>query len=29
MERDGEQVNKFDIILARRIGRMGGRPGGR
>ena len=29
MKRDGGQVNKVDIVRARKVGRMGGRHGGR
>jgi len=29
MQRDREQVNKVEIVRARRVGRMGGRQGGR
>ena len=29
MERDGEQGSKVDFVRARKVGRMGGRQGGR
>jgi len=29
MKRDRDQVNKVEIVRARRVGRMGGRQGGR
>jgi len=29
MKRDGKQMNKVEIVQARKVGRMGGRQGGR